>query len=352
MDEDDLYAKLAPSKEDGGNTWNYNADVTDGNNLEHLPAKNTLYINSNIALTDGKSKSMKNSKTIPNLYDAIDNMATRIRRIEETEADDPSTADMNLLVAKDDYVNCPDGECRATSLIITPGTNRDCSTSPNADHVDSHIRHISVQNAKGTAKVEISGNDDPEIRLAVGPKNHIAVNGSGITLNGNDIRFNCSGFTRDGRDSVITMQAIVEAIRELNRRTAFIDASMGLEEAADYLDVHDEEINGVFANDLDDGLPAATNSHYSGHFIEYHDADLDCDCDVDGDVEHNAQIGYTIDANGGIDETIETLVGTDMKNNKGAQVMERGIDEDDDDPTLITPENQTIRMRGCPYLML
>lgn len=263
--EDDLYAKLAPAEEDGGNTWNYNTDketndaVEEGKELRHLPAPNTLFINSNIALTDGKNKRISESKTIPNLYDAIDTMATKIH------------------------------------------------------HLDKHI----------------------------------TIDNGDITLNGDDIRFNCKSFNKDGKDTVITMQAIVEAIRELNRRTAYIDSTLGFEEAVDYLDVNDEEIDGVYANQYDDGLPAATNSHYSGHFIEYHPADANCSCELEEPVEHNAKITQEI----GKPPTIVVTTGTDMKNTQGARPIERSFDVEDD-PEIITVENQSVRMRGCPYLMI
>ena len=253
-----LYSKLTLDGE-AERTWKYSDDLS--KNLHHLPAANTLFINSNIALTDGADKKIGKSKTIPNLYDAIDTMATKINQLNN--------------------------------------------------------------------RITINGEN-------------ITLNGGDITLNGGDINFKCKGFKKDGKETeaIITIQAIVEAIQELNRRTAYIDSTISFGEAVDYFDVHEEEIDGVYANKLDDGLPAATNSLHSGKFVVYHSANADCECPLEEAVEHNITGDNT-----------PPTTGTNMKNVHGAKPIERGFDAEDD-LEVITIENQSIRMRGCPYLML
>ena len=61
------------------------------------PAPRTVYMDSNIALTDGKAPvGTGGAKTIPNLYEAIHDMDTRIDSIAKTHA--TSTADAGLFV--------------------------------------------------------------------------------------------------------------------------------------------------------------------------------------------------------------------------------------------------------------
>lgn len=308
-DTDDLYAVLAPiSTEDGGHSWTYDTDKE--KSLAHLPASNTLFINSNIALTDGTNKEINKTKTIPNLYDAIDGMSKRIKSLEDGNIDDPSTADRTLLVTPSEYVQCKDSLQRPTVLTIRPGTNGIDNASPNAAEVDSHIKSLQISNVKGDSVVSINGdnqNGNAGVRIRSGDS-YINVNHNGIVINGDTI-VHVKGVTqRSGSepgDGFVSLQAIVEAIQELHRRTAFIDSSLGFKEALKYHDTIDGSIEGVYENMTADKLPAATDS-----FV--YDSDRSMDAKT-------------------INETDELAM--------------------EDDPTVIMPENAAIRFRGCPYLI-
>lgn len=307
-DTDDLYSVLAPILDEDGHSWDYEDDKSKG--LAHLPAPNTLFINSNIALTDGTNKAINETKTIPNLYDAIDGMGKRIKSLEEGNIDDPSTADRTLLVTPSDYVQCKDSLQRPTVLTVRPGTNGIDNASPNAAEVDSHIKSLRISNVKGDSVVSVNGDNqggNTGVNIKSG-NSYINVNHNGIVINGDTI-VHVKGVTQrsggEPSDGFVSLQAIVEAIQELHRRTAFIDSSLGFKEALKYHDTIEGTIEGVYENETADKLPAATDS-----FVYDNERSMDAKT---------------------INETDELPM--------------------EDDPTVIMPENAAIRLRGCPYLI-
>ena len=383
QDEDDLYSILAQPAEQGGNTWNYSDDIKN-EGLKHLPARNTLFINSNIALTDGNSNKISESNTIPNLYDALEEMAHRIKTIEDT-TDEPSTADKRLYIEESNHVVGSDGIERASALTILPGTNNSESPS-NASIEDTHIKTFTIATPEKEASITLTDKIDEEnsnlklhaetitvdgivekgIHITSGEQTQLIINnddvvmdGKNVVIGGENIVFNIpSGDKDEENPTAISLRAIIEAIRELNRRTAFIDSSLGIKQAADYFDVIDEDLteDGVYANKDDDGLPAATNSLYNSNVVEYHSAGQDCTCKQESgetlqDIEHNAKITQEVHPETG-KPVIKTMQGDEMMNTQGAaplDAIERSLNED---ISLISPENAEIRNRGCPYLML
>ena len=108
-------------------------------------AKRTVYMDSNIALTDGTAPvSSGSAKTIPNLYEAINDMDTRIDRIDKEYG--VSTADAGLFVTHHAGGNNP-----YKSFIREDNTNAIEITAGNMLNADRKL------NATGTGKA--SGKD-------------------------------------------------------------------------------------------------------------------------------------------------------------------------------------------------
>jgi hypothetical protein len=103
----------------------------------------------------------------------------------------------------------------------------------------------------------------------------------------------------------VSLQAIVEAIQELNRRTAFIDSSLKFNEALTYHDVSIMETEGAYMYNEKDNLPAASDSLMFG----------------------------------------------EVRSREPVKIETKQLTMEDD-PAIITPENSEVRLRGCPYLML
>ena len=116
------------------NTWKYDNDKNKTDIL-HLPAENTVFINANIALTDGSSKKFntdnKTPRTIPNLYDTLSALATKISSIYDRIEVELSTADKYLYVTKDSGL-----------VTISPSTLDE--TKKNATAVDNTINGIKI----------------------------------------------------------------------------------------------------------------------------------------------------------------------------------------------------------------
>lgn len=170
-------------------------------------ATRTVYMDSNIALTDGSDPvgTGENVNTIPNLYNAIQDIHTRIDTIDATHG--PSTADAGLFVTSASGV-----------ITMSPTTFTDTDK----------------QNAtEGIAAGDTSTNSGAVFRISAP-----------------NIEFEVTSLNADGTTTakLYKLGAIIEAIQELNRRTMFMDTAVPFTEGAGH-------------ETVEDGLPAASNGH-------------------------------------------------------------------------------------------
>lgn len=281
------------------NSWKYNEDK-DKTNIQHLPAENTVFINANVALTDGSSKKFniadKTLRTIPNLYDALTALATKISNIDVQINKEYSTADKCLYVTKDESNK---------TVTISPG--KVTETNKNATDVDGNINSIHITSGNKSTSIAISNND---ILFTIKPD--------------------------DNSDSrTYNLGAIIEAIQELNRRTAFIDSTMNFHEAKTYLDTNDSIVEGAMYQGLDDELPAATDSHQG----------------ISGLGNTRSISNSKVSKMNIISCDPETIDNTDKNIPLTQEISTLNKNSILDDPTVISPESVAIRMRGCPYLL-
>ena len=279
---------------DSGNKWDYNTDK-DKTGIHHLPAENTVFINANIALTDGSCKKFVEGKTphtIPNLYDALTALATKITDINEKISNTYSNADKYICVIKDETDK---------SVTLYPGT---FDENTNTTDIDKTAENIQIKHGNSETSVVISNKD---IQFTIKP--------DGETAN------------------TYTLGAIIEAIQELNRRTAFIDSTMTFNEAKLHFDVNSGNVPGASYQGLKDGLPAAADSHYSGTFENSNARAIS-----DIKLPRMKIISY----DPGTDDKSIPFTPELLTSNDNALL---------DDPTVISPESVAIRMRGCPYLL-
>ncbi len=286
------------------NTWIYDDDKGESN-VQHLPAENTVFINANIALTDGSCKKFniegKTPRTIPNLYDALTALATKISDIHNQINTSYSNADKYLYVTKDETDK---------SVTISPGNFNE---NTNTTEIDNASEKIQITNGKGTTSIAITNND---------------------------IQFTIKPNADDTDSHTYNLGAIIEAIQELNRRTAFIDSTMTFDEAKNHFDVNDgDSVTGASYQKIDDGLPAATNGHYGEDLGPGNIRSI-----TNEKLPKMKIISYDPITNKTIDETCKNIPFTQeistLNNNSLL-----------DDPTVISPESVAIRMRGCPYLL-
>lgn len=281
---------------DSSNNWDYEKDKGISG-IHHLPAENTVFINANIAFTDGSCKKFntadKTPHTIPNLYDALTALATKISDINKKISNTYSNADKYLHVTK---------SSDNKSVTISPGK---FDENTNTTDIDKSTENIQLTNGKGTTSIDITSKD---IRFTIKPED-------------------------DSNSHTYTLGAIIEAIQELNRRTAFIDSTMTFSEAKLHFDVNSGNVPGASYQGLKDGLPAAADSHYSGTF-------------------ENSNARAISDIKLPRMKIISYDPGTD---NKSIPFTPELLTSNDnallDDPTVISPESVAIRMRGCPYLL-
>lgn len=291
-DDNELYSIIGDSS---NNTWDYEDDKGK-TNIRHLPAENTVFINANIALTDGSSKKFntvdKTPRTIPNLYDALTALATKITTINNQIK--YSSADIYLHVTKDE---------NDKSVTISPGKSDETT---GATIPDTSINNMQITSGNSETSIVISNKD---IQFTINPNS-------------------------DTNSHTYTLGAIIEAIQELNRRTAFIDSTMTFADAKNHFDVNSDTVDGAFYQGLDDELPAATDGHYSGNLS------ADTRSIFNGKLPRMKIITYDPETDKTrknipfIQETVALNYSTIL-----------------DDPTVISPESVAIRMRGCPYLL-
>ena len=283
------------------NTWKYNDD-TGKDDIRHLPAENTVFINANIALTDGSSKKFnkddKTPRTIPNLYDALTGIAIKISELYTKIENSLSNADKYLYVTKDKETG---------SVTIYPGK---FDEDDNTTKKDEDAEIIQIKHGSGPASIDITNND---IQFTIKPY-------------------------EDTEATTYTLGAMIEAIQELNRRTAFIDSTIGFQEAKKHFDVNNDDINGANYEKEDDGLPAAADSHYNGNFNVVERSVLS------KKLKKMKIIAYDPETNKMVDITGKNIPFTQEISMLNDNMLL-------DDPTVISPENASIRMRGCPYLL-
>jgi hypothetical protein len=294
-------------------TWIYTEDV-EHEGLRHLPANHTVFINSNIAFTDGCSTTFGDTspRTIPNLYDALEGLALKISSLsDEISKLSTSTVDKYLYISaitdKNEYDN--------DVLIYTlqPGKDndeddsKDEATEPNTD-VDRFI----IKSGKGNSSISFGGND--------------------TTITGDDIKFTI--IREDGSTVSYHLGAIIEAIQELNRRTMFIDSTSTFNDSITSHDVNTKDVDNAVFESIEDGLPAASDSLYPI-----------TDRDIHEDVLAKMKIlAYDPKTNTTIDVTGKKLpFSSDKSMEKATSLLK--------DATVITPETVEARMRGCPYLL-
>lgn len=283
---------------DNNNTWSYEDDKSNGVEY-HIPAENTVFINANIALTDGSSKKFdttkKTPRTIPNLYDALTALAEKISNINTEINKDYSTSDKYLYVTKNDSDK---------TVTIFPGNGEDNMI---ATGTNSTLNSIQITSGNNSTSIKITNND---IEFTIKP-------------HGNT------------NSHTYTLGAIIEAIQELNRRTAFIDSTMTFTDAKNHFDVNEDEVTDAFYQGLDDELPAATNSHQGTLEPNIKRSIPSSKLAKMNIIAHNPE---TVNNSGkNIQFTQETLILND------STIL--------DDPTVISPEYVAVRMRGCPYLL-
>lgn len=280
---------------DSNNTWIYENDKNKTDIL-HLPAENTVFINANIALTDGNSKKFntgnKTPRTIPNLYDALTALAAKISAINAQIEEGCSTADKYIYATKEN-----------NTVTIAPGNG---STGTFASNVDSES-NIHITNGNNSTSITIT---DKDIAFTIKPN------------------ANTDSHT-------YTLGAIIEAIQELNRRTAFIDSTMTFSEAKNHFDVNNETIDGAVYQGVDDELPAATDNH-QGNLGPSNLRSI-----PSGKLSKMNIIAYDSGTEDNMGKNIPFIQDTSTLND--STIL--------DDPTVISPESVSVRMRGCPYLL-
>lgn len=275
-------------------------------------ATRTVYMDSNIALTNGAGKLGDNGvKTIPNLYNAISDMDARIEKINTTHG--PSTADAGL------FVTSGDGEITMSPLTFSTDSmqNANSCIPAGSKGIDGLVFRISAPNIEFEVTgseitvtgyfVNFTGETIPDTIQTVNgitlSKDEtyalVPVEGSTITGadDGNTVADSllCNLFKYDTtnnkyilavshmkvtsamelkytkKDDAISAEitvpsvkrynlgAIIEAIQELNRRTMFMDTDMSFQSGVEYNDTHENTVPGALHTKTDDGLPAAVN---------------------------------------------------------------------------------------------
>ncbi len=349
---DELYDVIGDKEK---NSWDYITDSKQGD-TKHLPAANTVFINANIALTDGTTRDLnsetKQPRTIPNLYDALTALATKISNISTTieKQGGYSTADKRLLVTKPDNEN--------TILIqpgkdTTPADGQEIANAPD-DSIDtmrimsgrsnSYIDIYTPSGASTNSKIKIISPETTVSEKATIGGKLIGNGGAYITAGANkasiDITDKDITFTinTNGSNHIYKLGAIIEAIQELNRRTSFIDSTMLFTDAINHFDVN--TISGGVTDadyeETEDGLPAATDGHHSEGLSER--SLLNAKLAKMKIIAYDPETNETIDVTG--------------KNIPFTQELTR-LDKNPllSDETVISPETASIRMRGCPYLL-
>ena len=294
-----LYGIIGDSSK---NTWVYDDDKGKSD-IRHLPAENTVFINANIALTDGSCKKFntgdKTPRTIPNLYDALSALATKISDIQKQIDASYSGADKYLYVTKNE-----DNK----SITLYPGKFDETNHTVDID--------------KTTEKIQItSGNSE-----------------TSIAITNNDIQFTIKP-NNDTDSRTYNLGAIIEAIQELNRRTAFIDSTMTFSDAKTHFDVNGDAVDGAFHQGIADSLPAATDGHYNGKLGTGNTRSIS-----NGKLPRMKIITYDPGTNKTINDMGKNIPFTQEPSKLNNHALL-------DDPTVISPESVAIRMRGCPYLL-
>ena len=285
------------------NSWDYEADKNK-TDIQHLPAENTVFINANVALTDASCKKFnttdKTPRTIPNLYDALSALAAKISELDNRIKQGFSSADKYLYVTKSD-----DNKL----VTLYPGKFEETTNNTVKDET---VEKIQITSSNGPTSIVISNND---IQFTIKPNS-------------------------DADSRTYNLGAIIEAIQELNRRTAYIDSTMKFTDAKDHFDVNEIEsgVTGAEYETKDDGLPAATDGHYSGNLGPGTRSVLS------DKLEKMKLIAYDPETNKTIEVTGKNLPFTrELSKLNNIALL--------DDPTVISPESVAIRMRGCPYLL-
>ncbi len=286
-------------------TWVKDSD----NTSVKTPAPRTVYMDSNIALTDGKNPlTSGDAKTIPNLFEAIYDMDTRIESINMSHG--PSTADAGL------YVTSGNSEIIMSPMTFNPNDKQNAESGilAGSKGKDGSVFRISAPNIE----FEVNGTNNAVtgyfVKFTGASVLDTIQTVNGITLNTTDtyalvpvagstitdaaenkdvaIDTQCNLFKQDTDNSYILvvshmkvttemalkytkkddaisdeitipsvmryrLGAIIEAIQELNRRTMFMDTNMPFASGISYGDTTDD-ITNASHEAIVDGLPGAS----------------------------------------------------------------------------------------------
>lgn len=287
------------------------AEWLNNNDAKSL-ADRTVYMDSNIALTNGAGKIGEvGVKSIPNLYEAIKNLDDRVESINTTHG--PSTADAGLVITSGD------GEITMSPMTFSTDNMKNANSGIPAGYkgIDGPVFRISAPNIEFEVTgseitvtgyfVNFTGETIPDTIQTVSDvtlskdETYALVPEEGSTITGAEkngevaIDTQCKLFKFDTdinkytlavshmkvtsamglkyteKDNAISAEitvlsvkryklgAIIEAIQELNRRTMFMDTDMSFANGISYGDVNNTNIPGANYEDLADGLPAAVN---------------------------------------------------------------------------------------------
>lgn len=212
------------------------------------PAPRTVYMDSNIALTDGKdSVGSGKAKTIPNLYEAIHDIKDAIT---EHDHDDEylSKSDSKLVVI--------DKSATSTENIVAA-----------INELNTNIGNLEDKDISNVEALMYADMDNGTYVLSPGDKGSIATGNRAhateaktdttLRLKAQEIEFEVGSV---GAAKKYNLGAIIEAIQELNRRTMYMDTNVDFATGAAYND-QETGIDGANYENKEDGLPAASNGH-------------------------------------------------------------------------------------------